>query len=106
MSVGLYQQQTAAFSFSRNRNLEEVRWILSRVSTSTVVGWWSRTPVMWAAHGGNREVVELLVSEGADVSLMDMYGYNLFHLACLGGNVETVTFVRSLNGVDIDARNK
>ncbi|XP_071078462.1 ankyrin repeat domain-containing protein 2-like isoform X2 [Haliotis cracherodii] len=70
------------------------------------VGWGSRTPVMWAARVGHTEVVELLVKEGANVSLVDKYGNNILHLAFRGGNMETVEFVLSLNVVDIDARNK
>ncbi|XP_048242813.1 ankyrin repeat domain-containing protein 2-like [Haliotis rufescens] len=67
------------------------------------VGWGSRTPVMWAARGGHTEVVELLVKEGANVSLVDKYGNIILHLAFRGGNMETVEFVLSLNVVDIDA---
>ncbi|XP_046581520.1 ankyrin repeat-containing protein DDB_G0279043-like [Haliotis rubra] len=65
----------------------------------------SRTPVMWAALKGQRDVVELLVSRGADVSLVDDGGNNILHVACLGGDGETVKFVLSLDGVDINARN-
>ncbi|XP_071078472.1 uncharacterized protein [Haliotis cracherodii] len=65
----------------------------------------SRTPVMLAAERGHRYVVELLVIEGADVSLLDEDGNNILHLACRGGYVETVEFVLSLIVVDIDARN-
>ncbi|XP_071078471.1 cyclin-dependent kinase 4 inhibitor C-like [Haliotis cracherodii] len=61
---------------------------------------------MEAARGGHRDVVELLVSEGADVSLVDVVGDNILHWACMGGDVETVKFVLSLHVVDIDARNK
>ncbi|XP_048242814.1 serine/threonine-protein phosphatase 6 regulatory ankyrin repeat subunit C-like [Haliotis rufescens] len=60
---------------------------------------------MEAALRGHRDVVELLVSEGADVSLVDDDGDNIIHWACWGGDVETVKFVLSLNVVDIDARN-
>ncbi|XP_071078467.1 serine/threonine-protein phosphatase 6 regulatory ankyrin repeat subunit C-like [Haliotis cracherodii] len=68
-------------------------------------GWWSRTPVMWAALRGHRDVVELLVSKGADVSLVDEYGDNICHWACWEGYVEIVKYVLSLNVVDIDDRN-
>ncbi|XP_048246194.1 ankyrin repeat-containing protein DDB_G0279043-like [Haliotis rufescens] len=65
----------------------------------------SSTPVMEAAVRGHRDVVELLVSEGADVSLDDLEGNNIHHHACWGGDLETVKFVLSLNVVDIDAKN-
>ncbi|XP_071116478.1 fibronectin type 3 and ankyrin repeat domains 1 protein-like [Haliotis cracherodii] len=64
------------------------------------------TPVMKAAYMGHRDVVKLLVSEGADVSLVDKYGDNTLHHACMGGDVEMVKYVLSLHVVDIDARNK
>ncbi|XP_046347809.2 ankyrin repeat domain-containing protein 49-like [Haliotis rufescens] len=64
-----------------------------------------KTPVILAAYGGHREVVELLMSKGANVSLVDSVGNNLLHNACLGGDMKTVEFVLALNVVDIDARN-
>ncbi|XP_046562242.1 ankyrin repeat domain-containing protein 50-like [Haliotis rubra] len=59
---------------------------------------------MWAASGGHREVVELLVSTGANVSLVDRFGINILHSACLGGDVEVVKYVLSQNMVDINGR--
>ncbi|XP_067668432.1 uncharacterized protein [Haliotis asinina] len=63
-----------------------------------------RTPVMWAAWRGHRDVVELLVSRGADVSLVDGGGNNILHLACMGGDRKTVEFVLSLDAVDVNSR--
>ncbi|XP_048241416.1 ankyrin repeat domain-containing protein 50-like [Haliotis rufescens] len=69
-------------------------------------GGWGRTPVMWAANKGHRDVVEILVSEGTDVSLMDDLGNTILHCASEGSDVETVTFVLSKMKVeDIKARN-
>ncbi|XP_071111284.1 uncharacterized protein [Haliotis cracherodii] len=87
-------------------NLEEVKRLLSRgVDVNCRRVWGSMTPVMWAARWGHRDVVELLVGEGADVSLVDVDGDNTLHYACIGGDMETVKFVLSLHVVDIDARN-
>ncbi|XP_048238777.1 ankyrin repeat domain-containing protein 2-like isoform X8 [Haliotis rufescens] len=87
-------------------NLEEVKRLLSRgVDVDCRWGEGSETPVMRAAYEGHRDVVELLVSEGADVSLVDRYGRNTLHFASYGGYLETVKFVLSLHVVDIDARN-
>ncbi|XP_067669958.1 fibronectin type 3 and ankyrin repeat domains protein 1-like [Haliotis asinina] len=72
------------------------------VNSRDVVGW---TPVMSAAGGGHRDVVELLVSRGADVSLVDGGGNNILHYACGRGDRKTVKFVLSLDGVDVNARN-
>ncbi|XP_067668025.1 uncharacterized protein [Haliotis asinina] len=63
-----------------------------------------RTPVMLAADEGHSDVVELLVSQGADVSLVDDYHDNILHLACIGRNRKTVEFVLSLDGVDVNSR--
>ncbi|XP_071078455.1 inversin-like isoform X2 [Haliotis cracherodii] len=88
-------------------DVETVKYVLSlHVVDINSRGRGSRTPVMRAAYWGHRDVVELLVSEGADVSLVDVVGNNILHLACWGGDVETVKYVLSLHVVDIDARNK
>ncbi|XP_048257865.1 uncharacterized protein LOC125383552 [Haliotis rufescens] len=93
------------FEASYARNLEEVRRLLSRgVEVNCRIR--SMTPVMGAALLGHRDVVELLVSKRAYVYLVDGDGNNILHLACRGGDVETVKFLLSLNVVDIDARNK
>ncbi|XP_046558382.1 ankyrin repeat domain-containing protein 29-like [Haliotis rubra] len=89
-----------------NGNLAEVKRILDTgradVNCRDVLG---LTPVMSAAWGGHRDVVELLVIRGADVSLMDNVGDNILHWACGRGDRKTVEFVLSLDGVDINARN-
>ncbi|XP_071108542.1 ankyrin repeat domain-containing protein 65-like [Haliotis cracherodii] len=86
--------------------IETVEFVLSlNVVNINSRGWRSLTPVMRAAWEGHGDVVELLVSKRADVSLVDKYGDNILHLACFGGDMETVEFVLSLNVVDIDAKN-
>ncbi|XP_046582163.1 scavenger receptor class F member 2-like isoform X3 [Haliotis rubra] len=91
---------------SRSGDLEQVRRILSAGHADiNSRGWWSRTPVMVAAREGHGDVVELLVSRGADVSLVDYGGNNTLHLACVGGDRKTVEFVLALGGVDVNARN-
>ncbi|XP_046552973.1 kinase D-interacting substrate of 220 kDa-like [Haliotis rubra] len=68
-------------------------------------GVFGMTPVLWAAWWGHRDVVELLVSRGADVSLVDDVGNNTLHWACMGGDRKTVKFVLVLKMVDINVRN-
>ncbi|XP_048242766.1 uncharacterized protein LOC124128465 isoform X2 [Haliotis rufescens] len=88
-------------------DVETVKCVLSRNMVDiNSRGQRSRTPVMLAAGWGNGELVELLVNEGADVSLVDDEGYNILHLACMIGHLETPEFVLSQNVVDIDARDK
>ncbi|XP_046365628.2 ankyrin repeat domain-containing protein 50-like [Haliotis rufescens] len=88
--------------------IETVKYILflNAVDFNKSRGMKNRTPVMAAAYPGYRDVVELLVTKGADLSLVDDYGDTILHLACRGGDVSTVRFLLSLNEVDIDARNK
>ncbi|XP_048257864.1 uncharacterized protein LOC125383551 [Haliotis rufescens] len=95
------------FDASKWGELEMVERLLSRgVDANCWLRKRSRTPVMTAALRGHRDVVELLVSKGADVSLVDKNGENTFHLACREDKSETVKFLLSLNVVDIDASNK
>ncbi|XP_071098533.1 uncharacterized protein [Haliotis cracherodii] len=90
---------------SRRGNLEEVKRLLSRgIDVNCRRGKWSWTPVMPAARWGHSDVVELLVSKGADVSLVDKDGDNILRLACMGGHLEMVEYVLSLNVVDINSR--
>ncbi|XP_048252533.1 ankyrin repeat and protein kinase domain-containing protein 1-like isoform X2 [Haliotis rufescens] len=91
------------YEASKAGNLEKVKRLLSR-GVDVDCRWRGRTPVIGAAWYGHRDVVELLVGKGADVSLVDKDGDNILHFACRGGDLETVEFVLSLNAVDIDAR--
>ncbi|XP_067661991.1 ankyrin-3-like [Haliotis asinina] len=63
-----------------------------------------RTPMMWAATERHRDVVQLLVTNGANMSLVDRFGINILHSACLGGDVEVVKHVLSQNMLDINSR--
>ncbi|XP_067654233.1 uncharacterized protein [Haliotis asinina] len=86
-------------------DLETVKRILAEGDVDiNYRGWYSRTPVMWAAWRGHRDVVEFLVGRGADVSLVDRDGDNVLHLACRGGDLETVKLILSMNVVDINSR--
>ncbi|XP_048251512.1 integrin-linked protein kinase-like [Haliotis rufescens] len=88
-------------------NVAAVKRILAAgradVNSKDLNGW---TPVLWAARKGHREVVELLVRKGADVSVLTFNDDNILHVACIGSDVETVKYVLSLNVVDINARTK
>ncbi|XP_067653812.1 ankyrin repeat domain-containing protein 2-like [Haliotis asinina] len=90
----------------REGHLETVKLILSlNVVDINSRGWYSRTPVMWAAENRHSDVVKFLVDRGTDVSLVDRGGNNVLHLACRGGDLETVKLILSLNVVNINARN-
>ncbi|XP_067653771.1 inversin-like [Haliotis asinina] len=90
----------------RGGDLETVKLILSmNVVDINSRGGYSWTPVMEAAWRGYRDVVEFLVGRGADVSLVDKWGDNVLHLACISGDLETVKLMVSMNVVDINVRN-
>ncbi|XP_071084412.1 ankyrin repeat domain-containing protein 50-like isoform X2 [Haliotis cracherodii] len=67
-------------------------------------GRYGRTPVMKAAEMGHKEVLDLLISNGCDVTIKDDNGNNILHVACIGGHVEMVENVVSLNMADINSR--
>ncbi|XP_046555559.1 serine/threonine-protein phosphatase 6 regulatory ankyrin repeat subunit C-like [Haliotis rubra] len=63
------------------------------------VGW---TPLIAAAWCGKKDVVDLLVSKGADLTLRDDCNRNVLHLACQGGNSPIVEYL--LPQFDINCR--
>ncbi|XP_071104800.1 serine/threonine-protein phosphatase 6 regulatory ankyrin repeat subunit B-like [Haliotis cracherodii] len=67
-------------------------------------GWGNKTAVMMAAEGGQCDVYNLLVLEGADLSLTDEYNRNCLMLASEGGNVSIVKHLLSLKTFDINRR--
>ncbi|XP_046365631.2 ankyrin repeat domain-containing protein 17-like [Haliotis rufescens] len=90
---------------SREGHEEVVKFVLSQDMVSiNSRGWKKITPAMTAAEKGHKEVVELLVSKGADVSFSDKRGNNLLHLASQGGQVEVVKYVLSLGRLSINSR--
>ncbi|XP_046571005.1 probable palmitoyltransferase AKR2 [Haliotis rubra] len=86
-------------------DLARVKFILSdgRADINSV-GKDNMTPVMHAAKEGHREVFDLLVREGANLSLLDDEDKNIAHLACIGGSVEIVKYVFTQNVVGINSR--
>ncbi|XP_048245813.1 ankyrin repeat and KH domain-containing protein 1-like [Haliotis rufescens] len=63
-----------------------------------------QTPVMMAAAGGHYDVYNLLVSEGADLSLTDDDNSDCLMLACEGGNMSVVKHLLSLKTFDINRK--
>ncbi|XP_046585248.1 ankyrin repeat domain-containing protein 50-like [Haliotis rubra] len=63
-----------------------------------------RTPVMYAAEKGNKKVVDLLVSKGCNLSVVDDLGRNILHAACFGDNEDIVKDLVSRGIADIDSR--
>ncbi|XP_046583079.1 ankyrin repeat and KH domain-containing protein mask-like isoform X2 [Haliotis rubra] len=63
---------------------------------------WHQSAVMMAASRGHYDVYNLLVSEGADLSLTDKYNSDCLMLACEGGNMSIVKHLLSLETFDIN----
>ncbi|XP_067650441.1 ankyrin repeat domain-containing protein 50-like isoform X1 [Haliotis asinina] len=86
-------------------HLEMVKYVLSHDPMEIRSrGQYGRTPVLLAAEKGHRDVFDLLVSKGDDVSSTDDDGNNILHMACIGGQVDMVQYVLSLNIVDINSK--
>ncbi|XP_046551064.1 ankyrin repeat domain-containing protein 17-like [Haliotis rubra] len=90
---------------SKTGDLSRVKLLLSQGQRDiNCQEWIGRTPVMWASGRGHREVVELLASKGAIVSLVGRFGINILHTACLGGDEQVVKYVLSQTMLDINGR--
>ncbi|XP_071111355.1 serine/threonine-protein phosphatase 6 regulatory ankyrin repeat subunit C-like [Haliotis cracherodii] len=88
-----------------NGHVDVVKYLLSQNAVDVNSrGWKQRTPVMRAAHSGNKEVVELLVNKGADLSLLNKKGSNILHLVCQWGELEVVKYILLQNTVEINSR--
>ncbi|XP_046563508.1 ankyrin repeat domain-containing protein 50-like [Haliotis rubra] len=86
-------------------HVDMVKYVLSqKVADINSSGQYGRTPMMMAARKGHREVFDVLVREGADVSLVDDYRDNILHVACIGGHVDMVKYVLSQKVADINSR--
>ena len=56
-----------------------------------------------AAWGGHKEIVELLLAEGADVNMKDKSGGRPLHAAVIGGAKE-IAELQILSGADVNAK--
>ncbi|XP_048243258.1 uncharacterized protein LOC124111218 isoform X3 [Haliotis rufescens] len=80
-------------------NTAIVQLVLSPSNINTR-GKYGFTPVMVAAAAGHQSVFDLLVSEKADLTLVDDYGISLFRRACDGGNTAIVQHVFSSSDIN------
>ncbi|XP_067678573.1 ankyrin-1-like [Haliotis asinina] len=104
-SLKYYKHRSILQSACQKGNIDMVKFILSQNTVSINTGWKATiTPIMIAAEMGHKEVVKLLVSSGADVSLADNKGDNILHYTCQGGHTEIVKYILSQNMSDINSR--
>ncbi|XP_046582780.1 CARD- and ANK-domain containing inflammasome adapter protein-like [Haliotis rubra] len=85
-------------------NVDEVRRVLDQTTDDIDgIGDGRMTPVMDAAVYGHSDIVALLVEKRADLLLRDLDGKNVLHYACRGGDVRTVQFLLSQDGVQVNS---
>ncbi|XP_067667462.1 ankyrin repeat domain-containing protein 50-like [Haliotis asinina] len=89
----------------RGGHVEMVKYVISQNFTDiNSRGHYGMTPIMVVAFKGNRRVFDLVLSKGADTSLVDNNCDNILHWVCRGGQVEMVKYVISQNFTDINSR--
>ena len=64
-----------------------------------------KTPLLWAAGEGHRNLVELLLASGADVNAQDNDGETALHLAVYGDHRDVVEFLLA-NHANVNARTR
>ncbi|XP_071104885.1 serine/threonine-protein phosphatase 6 regulatory ankyrin repeat subunit B-like [Haliotis cracherodii] len=88
-------------------NMSIVRHLLSmKTFNINREDWLNHTPVMIAAKARHYDVYDLLVSEGADLSLTDERGRDCLIFACEGGNMSIVKHLLSLKTFNINRRDR
>ncbi|XP_046579346.1 ankyrin repeat domain-containing protein 50-like [Haliotis rubra] len=87
-------------------NVDIVKYFLTRYSEDINKGGnRGRTPVMYAARRGHREVLHLLESEGADLTKESDDHDNILIFAILSEDPEIVKYIVKHNTVDINREN-
>jgi ankyrin repeat protein len=77
------------FACKNNANTDLVSALLEAGANPNMRGFNNKTPLMFAAEAGILETMSLLLSHGADVSMVSSHGWNAAHFAALGGH-ETI----------------
>ncbi|XP_048251779.1 uncharacterized protein LOC124117625 isoform X2 [Haliotis rufescens] len=85
-------------------NYSIVNYLMSKfgIDTSGKHGW---TPVMFAAWAGRKVVFDLLVKQGADLTLTDAFNDNVLHLACQSGSTDIVEYLVTPSDVSLRGKN-
>jgi cytohesin len=95
----------AAGAFVRKGNIEAVKQHLAAGTDvnakGDVVGW---TPLAWVAYEGHKEIVELLIENGADVNANDDIGGTPLYRAARKGHKEIAELLIAA-GTDVNAKN-
>jgi len=68
--------------------------------------WHGFTPSMIASIMGNKQILNFLITEGADIDATGKDGRTMLHLAAENGHVEIVRYLVEEKGLDINAKYK
>lgn len=82
-------------------DLESARELVAGGSDVNATSAFGLTPAIMAAHGGNAQLLELLIQHGAEVDPADS-GHTPLHVAVLRGNLDAVRVLLT-HGADTDA---
>ncbi|XP_048254581.1 serine/threonine-protein phosphatase 6 regulatory ankyrin repeat subunit A-like [Haliotis rufescens] len=86
-------------------NVNIVKYVLKQNNIDiNTKGNYAFTPAMMAADGGHREILDLLMRKGADLTLEAASRCNVLHIACKGRFTQIVEYVISKDIVDIQSR--
>jgi ankyrin repeat protein len=101
-------QETALFQAIRSNNVEAVKSLLSTVNPDfeqTSLKGSSQTPLLVAVAKGNKEIVKLLVENGANVNRISIWGVTAISEAARTNNQQVARFLLS-KGADIEKKDK
>jgi cytohesin len=91
---------------SQYGNIEAVKQHLAAgVDVNAKTKTYGRTPLRWAAWGGHKEIVELLIAEGADVNAPQNGGWTPLHCAA-GKDHKEIAELLITAGADVNAKDE
>ncbi|XP_048243228.1 serine/threonine-protein phosphatase 6 regulatory ankyrin repeat subunit C-like [Haliotis rufescens] len=101
-----YQNRDCLMLACKRGNMNIVKHVLSMKTwdINRQGGRLKQTTIMMALEEGHYDVYHLLVSEGADLTLTDLYERDCLMLACVGGDISIVKHVLSMKIWDINRR--
>ena len=77
-------------AIQENRNIAEIRQIISGIEDINQANEYGQTALYWAASNGRVEIVTQLLAAGADVNIADSEGTTPLYIAAFYGFIEVV----------------
>ena len=89
-------------------DIDEVKKLVEEGADVNMKGREGRTPMRWAVDAGHKEIVELLIRNGANVNVPDDYGAMLLYITGTKPKAETAKYLEIagiliVNGADVNA---